>query len=185
MSSRFTVEQTTLEGVVHLKRNPIGDARGFVERLFCIKEIADWGGRAIKQINRTRTLNRGTLRGLHFQYPPHGECKYVTCLSGRVFDVAVDLRRGAATYGAWFGAELSGDTHNALVIPEGFAHGFLTLTDNVEMLYLHSAAYNADAEGGVNALDAMLGIDWPIPIAERSARDETLPLMRDFEGITK
>lgn len=88
-------------------------------------------------------------------------------------------------YGAWFGAELSGDAHNALIIPEGYAHGFLTLTDNVEMLYLHSSAHSAAAEGGVNALDAMLGIDWPMPIVERSARDKALPLMRDFQGISQ
>lgn len=184
MSARFSAEQTPLEGVLHLTRTPIGDARGFLERIFCLEDVPAWGGRAIAQINRTRTQTRGTVRGLHFQYPPHAECKYVTCLSGKVFDVAMDLRAGVSTYGQWFGVELSGEAHNALIIPEGFAHGFQTLSDDVEMLYLHSAAYNGEAEGGINALDETLDINWPAEVTQLSGRDEALPALRDFKGVT-
>ncbi|MEQ8742965.1 dTDP-4-dehydrorhamnose 3,5-epimerase family protein [Parasphingorhabdus sp.] len=184
MSVRFITEKTPLDGVVHLTRNPIGDARGYLERLFCADDVPAWGSRPIAQINRTRTLKAGTLRGLHFQHPPNAECKYITCLSGRVYDVALDLRFGSKTYGQWYAVELVAEAHNALIIPEGFAHGFQTMSDNVEMLYLHSAPYAGAAEGGIDAIDVALNIRWPAPLSERSKRDAALPCLQDFEGIT-
>jgi dTDP-4-dehydrorhamnose 3,5-epimerase len=184
MSARFIAEPTPLDGLVHLTRMPLGDSRGFLERVFCMQDVSAWQNRPIAQINRTRTERSGTLRGLHFQYPPHAECKYVTCLSGRVYDVALDLRLGSATYGQWYGVELAANAHNALIIPEGFAHGFQTLSDSVEMLYLHSAPYAGFAEGGIDALDLALNIGWPAPLTERSERDAALPQLQDFEGIT-
>ena len=96
------------------------------------------------------TASRGTVRGMHFQHPPHAETKFVSCLRGEVFDVAVDLRNGSPTFLHWHAEILSADNHRTLVIPEGFAHGFQTLSDDCEMLYFHTAAYNPEAEGGLN-----------------------------------
>lgn len=185
MSARFIVEPTPLAGCCALTRAPLGDERGFLERLFCSEDLGPlWGQRPIAQINRTVTATKGTLRGMHFQHVPAAECKYVTCLRGVVYDVAVDLRADSASFGRWFGLELSGASHNALIIPEGFAHGFQTLSDDVEMLYLHSAAYNAGCEGGVNAHDRDLAIDWPLPVTLQSPRDQALPPLTDIKGIT-
>ncbi len=185
MSGKFDVAETPLAGLKLITRKPIGDARGFLERMFCTEDLAeagvDWQP---VQVNRTLTQKAGTVRGMHFQRPPHAEVKFVHCLRGAVYDVAVDLRRGSPTYGKWSGAELSADNHRALLIPRGFAHGFQTLIDDVEMLYFHSTAYAPAAEGGVNHADPRLAIAWPLPIAETSARDAALPqFTEDFESI--
>ena len=112
---------------------------------------------------------------MHFQHPPHAETKFISCLTGEVFDVAVDLRRGSPTFLLWHAEILSADNHKTFIIPEGFAHGFQTLTKDCEILYLHTTAYRADAEGGLNASDPRLGIQWPLSIAEQSARDSHIP----------
>lgn len=176
---------TPIAGLALLQRRPLADARGWFERLFCIHELeVVLGGRRIVQINQTLTAIAGTVRGLHFQHPPHGECKVVGCLSGAVFDVALDLRRGSPTFLHWHGELLSGENHRTLVIPEGFAHGFQTLTDDCRMLYLHTQAYVRSAEGGINAEDPRLGIRWPLTVAGRSSRDAAHPFLNDdFEGI--
>lgn len=183
--SRFTLNATPLAGLTLVQRHPIGDQRGYLERLYCCDELADLlDGRAIAQINRTLTVKTGTVRGLHFQYPPHAETKLITCLKGEVFDVAIDLRQGSPTCLHWHAERLSADNHRTLVIPEGFAHGFQTLAANCELLYLHTAPYQADAEGALNAVDPRLAIAWPLPIAERSARDQAHPLLEEgFIGI--
>ncbi len=185
MSGRFDILPTPLADLRLLQRKPLGDSRGYLERLFCLRELAEiLGERHIVQINHTLTASRGTVRGMHFQRPPHAETKFVSCLRGEVFDVAVDLRRGSPTFLRWHGEILSADNHRTLVIPEGFAHGFQTLCDDCEMLYFHTTAYHAEAEGGVNALDARLSIDWPLPVHGLSARDATHPMINnDFSGI--
>jgi dTDP-4-dehydrorhamnose 3,5-epimerase len=185
MNKRFDVRETTLAGLHVIHRQLIGDSRGFLERLFCADELKSLvGDRIIKQINLTHTASRGTTRGMHFQYPPFAEMKFVTCIRGRIFDVAVDLRRSSPTLLRWHGEVLSGDTHSALVIPEGFAHGFQTLTDDCELLYLHTAAYAVAAEGGLSPQDPKLAIGWPESVRELSARDAGHPpLGDDFEGI--
>jgi dTDP-4-dehydrorhamnose 3,5-epimerase len=182
--SRFAVHPTGLAGALVLERQPIADARGFLERLYCDTELADLlAGRAIRQVNRTLTRAKGTVRGMHFQRAPHGEMKLVHCLAGAVFDVAVDLRQGSPTFGRWHGLELAGDAYRTFVIPEGFAHGFQTLTDDCEMLYLHTAAYRADAEAAVSPLDPLLSIRWPVEITEMSERDRSHPAINDsFEA---
>ena len=185
VSDKFSHERTPLEGLKVICRHPIGDSRGFLERVFCSNDLAGWDGRPIAQINRTRTEAAGTLRGLHFQRPPAAEAKYVTCLSGAVFDVVVDLRVGSRTFGEFFSIELLADAHNALIIPEGFAHGFQTLTDNVEMLYIHSMAHFPEFEGGINTSDPALQINWPLPVALQSKRDSKLPKLIEIEGISK
>jgi dTDP-4-dehydrorhamnose 3,5-epimerase len=183
--SRFTVVETPLPGLVVIQRHPRGDARGYLERLYCEEELREVAGeRRVVQINRTLTAREGTVRGMHFQRPPHAEMKLVTCLRGEVLDVAVDLRRGSPTFLRWHAERLTGDNHRTLAIPEGFAHGFQTLVPDCELLYLHTAAYHPASEGGLDALDPRLAIAWPSPISERSARDEQHPrLGADFEGL--
>src|SRR3989338_3999634 len=171
MSARFDIQQTPLDGVVSLRRKRMGDERGWLERLFCADELRDAGWRwPVAQLNRTLTVKMGTVRGMHFQIPPHEEAKLVTCLSGEVFDVAVDMRPDSATYLRWHGERLTNENATSLLIPPGFAHGFQTLTDNVEMFYVHSAAFTPGAEGGVRADDPALGIDWPLEIGEGPGR---------------
>lgn len=185
MSTRFDILDIPIQGLRLLQRKPIGDDRGYLERMFCSEELESlMPGKNIVQINHTLTAKVGTVRGMHFQQPPYAEIKLVSCLRGEVFDVAVDLRRGSATFLHWHAEILSADNHNTLVIPEGFAHGFQTLTRDCEMLYLHTAAYRAEAEGGLNAKDPRLAIQWPLPIAEQSARDAGHSLVsEDFSGV--
>jgi dTDP-4-dehydrorhamnose 3,5-epimerase len=186
MSARFDIMDTPLSGLRVLQRKPIGDSRGYLERLFCAEELqALVPGKHIAQINHTLTASRGTVRGMHFQHPPHAEIKFVSCLRGEVFDVAVDLRHNSPTFLRWHAELLSADNHRTLVIPEGFAHGFQTLTDDCEMLYFHTAAYQPGAEDGLNALDPRLAIQWPLPVAGLSPRDVAHPLLNgDFIGVT-
>lgn len=185
MSSRFETTETPLRGLRLLQRRPLGDQRGYLERVFCATELRPLlDGRSIAQINHTLTSARGTVRGMHFQFPPFTETKLVSCLHGEVFDVAVDLRTGSETFLHWHAEILSGDNYRTLLIPDGFAHGFQTLTEDCEMLYLHTAEYRAEAEGGIDALDPRVGIAWPLPLAERSTRDAGHPpLSDDFAGV--
>jgi dTDP-4-dehydrorhamnose 3,5-epimerase len=185
MSRRFEATNTPLAGLTVLRRAPVGDHRGFLERLFDSEELAALtGGKAIAQVNRTLTAKRGAVRGMHYQHPPHAEVKFVACLRGEVFDVAVDLRRGSPTFLRWHGETLTESDRKTLVIPQGFAHGFQTLSENCELLYFHTASYRADSEGAVNARDPKLGIRWPDAITELSSRDASHPMLTgDFSGI--
>jgi dTDP-4-dehydrorhamnose 3,5-epimerase len=183
MSSRFDIRGTPLEGLKLIRRRPIGDARGYLERLYCADELQELiSGKGIVQINRTLTGRRGTVRGMHFQRSPYAETKFVSCLRGEVFDVAVDLRRGSPTLFRWHAEVLGADDHKTLVIPEGFAHGFQTLAEDCEMLYFHTAAYQPEAEGGFNARDPRLAIRWPEAITGLSERDAALPFTSDLSG---
>lgn len=185
MSGRFEILATPLAGVQLLQRKPIGDARGYIERMFCRDDLGGLlANRTVVQINHTHNVHAGTVRGMHFQHPPHAECKIVSCLRGEIFDVAVDLRRDSPTFLRWHGEILSADNHRTLFIPEGFAHGFQTLTDDAELLYLSTAAYRQDAEGGVNAEDPRVGIRWPAAIALMSDKDRAQPpLAADYAGV--
>ena len=176
--SRFTITDLPLADLKLIERQPVGDDRGFLSRLFCAEELAAAGWqKLIAQINHTHTSTCGTVRGMHFQLPPHAEMKLVSCIRGKVWDVAVDLRAGSSTFLHWHAEELSSDNNRALLIPEGFAHGFQTLTDNVELLYCHSVAYHAEAEAGLNPRDPELAINWPLEIAELSNRDAQNPMV--------
>ena len=176
MSSRFDILDTPLLGLKLIQRKPIGDARGHFERLYCSDELqALIPGKGIRQINHTLTTRQGTVRGMHFQHSSYAETRFVSCLHGEVFDVAVDLRQGSPTFLHWHAEVLSADNHKTLVIPEGFAHGFQTLARDCEMLYFHTALYEPDAEGGLNAQDPKLAILWPEAITELSLRDAALP----------
>lgn len=186
MSDRFEIADTPLAGLTVLRRKEIGDHRGFLERLFCSEELSALiGGRPIVQINRTRTTRRGAVRGMHFQRPPHAEAKLVTCLRGAVFDVAVDLRRGSRTFLRWHSEVLADDDHRTLLIPEGFAHGFQTLSDDAELLYFHTASYQPGSEGGVNPRDPRVGIRWPEAITDLSERDASHPMLSEgYPGVS-
>lgn len=183
--NRFTISALPLAGLKRIERQRLDDSRGFLSRLFCAEELVGSGWcKPIAQINHTCTARPGTVRGMHYQHPPHAEMKLVTCIRGEVWDVAVDLRRGSHTFLHWHAEILSVDNYRALLIPEGFAHGFQALTDNVELLYCHSAVHNPGAEAALNALDPRLAIAWPLEIAELSLRDAKHPLMDSmFEGV--
>jgi dTDP-4-dehydrorhamnose 3,5-epimerase len=182
---RFVVSSTSLGDLSVVERLPIADARGFLSRLYCRDTMSQIGFTdPIAQINQTLTRTKGTVRGLHFQRPPHAEDKMVICLRGEVLDVAVDLRVSSPTFLQWHAQNLSADNGLALFIPKGFAHGFQALTNDCELLYLHTAKYEPAAEGALNALDPALGIEWPLPLAEMSARDRSHPLIdADFGGF--
>lgn len=183
--TRFTVTATPLADLLVIERQRFSDARGFLSRMFCAEEFAAMGWhKPILQINHTLTLHRGTIRGLHFQYPPHAEMKLISCIRGEVWDVAVDIRSGAPTFLQWYGTVLSAGNCRALLIPEGFAHGFQTLTDDAELLYCHSMAYHPEEEGGLHPMDPALAIDWPLPATEISDRDISHPTIHSgFKGV--
>lgn len=186
MSNRLEIIDTPLAGLKLIQRKPIGDSRGYFERLFCASELQCLlEGKSIHQINHSLTVKRGSVRGMHFQHPPYAEIKVVSCIKGAVFDVAVDLRRNSPTFMRWHGEVLTSGNHRSLFIPEGFAHGFQTLEDGCELLYFHTMDYMQSAEGGLNARASMPGIQWPEEITDLSARDAALPSsIPDFSGLT-
>jgi len=183
--SRFDFTSTALAGLTLVQRKPIEDERGFLARLWCAEEFRAVGrGMPITQINHTLTRRRGVVRGMHFQHSQAAEIKLVSCLRGEIFDVAVDLRRNSPTLLNWHGEVLSAANRRSLLIPEGFAHGFQALTDDCELIYLHSATHCPDAEGGVNVADPRVGIAWPLAIAELSDRDRAHPMLgADYKGF--
>ena len=174
---------TPIHGVLELLGHPFGDHRGAFLNAFRRQEPAfteAWGERPILQVNLSQTEAVGTVRGLHLQAAPHSEAKLVRCLRGRVWDVAVDVRPDSATYGLWHAVELSPGAANALLIPEGCAHGFQVLEPASELLYLHSGAWVPEAETGVRCNDPQLAIRWPLPPTGLSGRDLGLPLLEFF-----
>jgi dTDP-4-dehydrorhamnose 3,5-epimerase len=185
MTDRFEMIDTPILGLKVIRRLPIGDERGKLERLFCAEELgALMGGRKIAQVNHTLTAKAGTVRGMHFQHPPHAELKLVSCLRGEVFDVAVDLRRESPTLLRWHAEVLRPDNQKALLIPEGFAHGVQALSDDCELLYFTTAAYAPAAEGGLHPEDPKLAIRWPRPVTGLSPRDGAHRMLgEDFRGI--
>jgi dTDP-4-dehydrorhamnose 3,5-epimerase len=182
---RLDMHDTPIAGLRRIVSVRLGDARGYLARAFCQDELAQAGwSKPVAQANITLTHARGTVRGLHYQLPPDAEMKLVRCVRGEVWDVAVDLRRGSPTFMRWHAERLSPDNLTALLIPEGCAHGFQALTDDVEMLYLHSASYVPGSERGISATDPRVDIAWPLPIREMSERDRSFPpLPMNFEGV--
>jgi dTDP-4-dehydrorhamnose 3,5-epimerase len=179
--SRFTISELPIEGLKLVERQRLGDNRGFLSRLFCAVELAEAGWtHPIVQINHTHTARCGMVRGMHFQRPPHAEMKLVSCIRGEVWDVAVDVRSGSNTFLHWHAERLSAANGRALLIPEGFAHGFQSLTDDVELLYCHSVPHSPLAEAGLNAKDSFLAIAWPMPITGLSARDSQHPMLDEY-----
>ena len=164
--------------LIKIKREPIIDNRGSFERLFCQKEFKSLiEKKNIVQINRAYTENKATIRGMHYQVGNTTEDKIVTCLRGRVFDVVIDLRKNSKNFLKWHSCILDGKKNISTFVPHGFAHGYQTLTNNCELLYMHSNFYSQEAEGALNAFDPKINISWPLEVTEMSDRDRNSPLI--------
>lgn len=172
--------KTPLEGAYTIEIEKRGDERGFFARFFCEKEFRAAGLETrFVQINNSLTRTKGTLRGVHYQLPPAAEVKVVRAVKGALWDVIVDLRPGSSTHLKWFGTELNDDNRRMMYVPRGFGHGFVTLTDNAEALYLVSAPYSPETERGVRWNDPAIGIEWPLEPRETSEKDRNWP---DFDA---
>ena len=161
-----------------------GDARGWFTEVYSEPTFAGLGiDCRFVQDNHSLSRPRFTLRGLHFQTPPRAQAKLVRCIRGRIFDVAVDVRRDSPTYGQWVGSELSAENGRQLFVPAGFAHGFLTLEDDCEVIYKVSDTYAPECDAGIRWDDPEIAVDWPLPPSAQpalSAKDVALPLLADF-----
>lgn len=177
--------EAPLAGAYVIELEPFLDERGLFARTFCQKEFAKIGFyKQIDQINHSVTKQKGAIRGMHHQCPPACEIKIIRCVEGRVFDVMVDIRAASPTFMQWHGVELSKDNMRMVYIPEGFAHGFQTLTDNAELIYHHSAFYSPEYERGLRFDDPALAIKWPLPVGAISPKDQSYPLIDNkFKGI--
>ncbi|WP_017712616.1 dTDP-4-dehydrorhamnose 3,5-epimerase family protein [Prochlorothrix hollandica] len=182
----FEVVSLKLAGSFSLRSQSYRDPRGAFSRWFCPEELkAVWGSRSICQMNYSQTQQAGAVRGLHFQRPPQAEAKVVRCIRGRVWDVAVDLRPQSPTFLQWQGVELAPQGGaQAVLIPEGCAHGFQVLEPDSELFYVHSAAYAPPLEGGVRWDDPRLQISWPLAIADLSDRDRNHPWLEPHDPRT-
>jgi len=176
---------TPIEDVYVAETSRFTDERGAFARLFCERELASaLGERHIVQVNHSLTKRVGAVRGMHYQHAPHAEMKMVRCLKGRIWDVAVDLRKDSPSFLNWHAVELSADNDRMMVIPEGCAHGFQVLEADSELLYLHTAFYSPESEGGVRFDDPAIGIDWPLDVTDLSERDNSHSLIDDnFCGV--
>jgi dTDP-4-dehydrorhamnose 3,5-epimerase len=183
--TRFRVTDTPIIGLKIIERLRLSDERGFLTRMFCSEELASFGwAKPIAQINHTLTRRPGAVRGLHLQLSPHRETKLVSCISGEAWDVVVDLRRDSPSFMKCFGANLSAENGRALLIPEGLAQGFQVMIADCELLSLTTCAYHPESESGIHFGEPRIGIPWPLPITELSARDRSLPpLSQAFEGF--
>lgn len=172
--------------ILLIKPRRFGDARGWFTEVYNAATFAGYGvTEPFVQDNHSLSVPAGTVRGLHFQTPPHGQAKLVRCIRGRIFDVAVDVRRGSPTYGRWVGAELSAENGHQLFIPVGFAHGFATLEPSTEVTYKVSSGYAPAHDGGVRWNDPDIAVEWPLPGGVEpvlSGKDEALPLLADFDS---
>ena len=172
------LEQTKITGVSVIHSEPFKDDRGFFNRIFCQKELEFIRpGIVITQINHSMTKARGTIRGMHFQNLPHSEMKIVRCVKGSIFDVAIDLRKDSPTFLQWYGEVLSAENMMALVIPEGCAHGFQSLEDDIEMIYMSTSPFCKEEEGGVRFDDPKVQIQWPLTVTIISEKD------RNWKGL--
>lgn len=179
------IQPTPLEGAFVLEPEPKIDERGEFARIYCQQELMEIGhDKPIVQVNRSSTLRKGTVRGLHFQRPPKAEIKIVSCIKGSVFDVMVDLRSDSPTFMKWYGSVLSGENRKLMYIPEGFAHGFQSLEDEIELLYMHTEYYSREHEGGLLYSDPVVDITWPLEAKYISDKDKNYDEVGDkFLGI--
>lgn len=172
--------ETTVQGAYLIDLDKKGDDRGFFARVFCQNEFREQGlVTAFVQVNNSRSGQKGTLRGMHYQLPPKAETKIVRCIEGALYDVVLDLREGSPSFGQSFGAELSADNRRMMYVPKGCAHGFLTLTEDVEAFYFVDEFYAPDLERGVRWDDPAFNIEWPFEPAVLSDKDRNHP---DFES---
>ena len=181
----MTFTETAIAGAYIIDAQPFSDDRGWFMRTYCKAEFAQIGHtEEWVQMNHSFTKEPGSVRGMHFQYPPCAEIKMVRCIAGKVYDVIVDLREGSPSFLKWAGVELSAENRQSLYIPKGVAHGFQVLQENSELLYNHSSAYEPQSEGAILYNDTMVGIVWPLPVSNISNKDLGYkPLDKNFKGI--
>ncbi|MFC3884674.1 dTDP-4-dehydrorhamnose 3,5-epimerase [Bacillus songklensis] len=179
---KFT--KTNLDSVVIVEPTVFGDHRGWFMETYSDAKFSEAGiNLKFVQDNQSFSGAKGTLRGLHYQLNPKAQTKLVRCTKGAIFDVAVDIRKGSPTFGEWFGIELTAENKKQLLIPKGFAHGFMTLTDDVEVQYKVDELYAPECDRGIIWNDPRIGIEWPIDIMPiLSAKDEKAPLLKDAEN---
>lgn len=172
-------KQCKMDGLWMIEPQPLEDSRGFFARMVCEREFAEHGlPNEWKQQDISFNRKKGTLRGLHYQKAPYREIKVIRCTQGAIFDVAVDLRKDSPTYLEWLGVALTADNRCMFFVPEGFAHGYLTLEDNSEVSYLMSEFYTPDAAAGLRYDDPKLGIKWPeIGVQVISEKDAAWPYL--------
>lgn len=179
------IKPLALDGVFEIIPRRFGDDRGWFSETWNNNGFADAG---LKfdwiQDNQAYSAAKGILRGLHFQKPPMAQTKLVRCLRGSVFDVAVDIRKGSPNYGKWVGLTLSAKTGNQILVPKGFAHGYLTLEPDCEVFYKVDAGYAPDEEGAVHFADSDIGIKWPLPTDQitLNEKDRSAPLLADQDA---
>lgn len=178
----FQFQRLALPDIILVIPKVFGDPRGFFLEMYKHSEFAAAGiSEHFVQDNLSKSL-KGVLRGLHYQKSPHAQGKLVRCLSGRIFDVAVDIRKGSPHYARWAGAELSGENSQMLYVPPGFAHGFLVLSDSAEVLYKCTAEYAPESDRGIIWNDPDIGIRWPLPGPVLSEKDRMLPLLKNADN---
>tara|TARA_B100000212_G_scaffold335314_1_gene307110 strand:+ start:4647 stop:5180 length:534 start_codon:yes stop_codon:yes gene_type:complete len=172
------MQKKLIKGVYELNSKIFKDERGSFLSCFKNNETIytdNWLDRKINQINISNTSLKGSIRGLHYQENPYSECKIIRCIRGKVWDVAVDLRKESSTYKKWVAIQLCSKKNNAIIIPEGCAHGFQTLENNCELLYIHSENYHPNSEKGIRWDDPIINVSWPLPLTQISLRDQSLP----------
>ena len=176
---------TRLVGLYIIDLQPVSDKRGWFARTYCKNEFAEIGHtKEWVQMNHSFTNKKGTIRGMHYQLPPFSEIKMVRCIAGAVLDVVIDLRKKSETFLNWESVELNAENKRMIYIPEGFAHGFQTLTDNCELIYHHTAFYTPGSEAGIRYDDPLVNIKWPLPVTDISDRDLShLLLNESFKGL--
>lgn len=176
------IEKTTLPGVLILEPKVFGDHRGWFCETYSRQRMLDLGvDIEFVQDNQSFSAQKGTLRGLHFQNHPMAQTKLVRCTRGRILDVAVDIRKGSPTYAQWISVELSADNFKQLLVPKGFAHGFMTLTEDVEVQYKVDAFYSPECDRGIRFDDPEIGVDWGEVTPVLSAKDQSAPFLKDCD----
>jgi dTDP-4-dehydrorhamnose 3,5-epimerase len=180
----MNIIKTKLDKVVIIEPNVFGDHRGWFMETYNDQAFKEQGiDISFIQDNQSFSAIKGTLRGLHYQMNPKSQTKLVRCTKGSIYDVAVDIRKGSPTYGEWFGIELNAENKKQLLVPKGFAHGFITLTNDVEVQYKVDELYSPEHDRGIFWNDATIGIDWPIDIQPvLSEKDERAPLLKDADS---
>jgi len=178
------VTETRLQGVYVVEPQVFGDARGWFTESWSEKKLAAAGIKVdFVQDNHSYSAQKGTLRGLHYQLNPMCQAKMLRCTRGKIFDVAVDIRKGSPQYGQWVGVELSAENHKQLFIPRGFAHGFITLVDDVEVQYKADNYYAPECDGNIRWDDPDIGVEWPLEPVILSDKDKTAPLLKERTNL--
>lgn len=177
--------ETPLKGAYIIELEPYQDSRGLFARTFCKKEFQKIGhSKEFVQFNHSVTLQKGTIRGMHYQVPPSSEIKLIRCIRGNVYDVIIDIRYGSSTFLKYHAVELNEANMKMIYVPEGFAHGFQTLENNTQLIYHHTQFYNPEHERGIRYNDPATNIHWPLVPVNLTEKDNNYPLIDyNFKGI--